>query len=342
MKKDDLNRAFQEWKALSESAQSSYKGKELLAALRKRFVSTSAACEAACDLGCAQAYAEALREISTNTEDRDVLAANKRIKTIEANLQKVEAIGKEAERNIASAANKLVTLKNSTFPKACVTATLEEKIGTRLFAACEKCRVLANPRSCAITLLEAGGGLQEGASTAVCKAIIDETEAALNDRISSTPPLIPAPANNNAATNAVGAAIDAAVRAATEATRAAGREAQKSPPPPATSAPRAPSPSSTPTPAPIPGASTSASTRVIHKEQPAFPADAMRRGISSGSVRARMSINAQGLVTDIEILNSTPARVFDRAVRDALSNWRFNVGADGRRHEVEINFNAAQ
>jgi hypothetical protein len=43
LKKDDLNQAYQEWKALKPTAQASSQGREILATLRKRFISTAAA-----------------------------------------------------------------------------------------------------------------------------------------------------------------------------------------------------------------------------------------------------------------------------------------------------------
>lgn len=80
---------------------------------------------------------------------------------------------------------------------------------------------------------------------------------------------------------------------------------------------------------------------VISREQPEFPRDAMRAGIESGSVRARMTISAAGDVTDVAILQAQPERVFDRSVRSALGRWKFNAGADGRTFDTEVGFKAA-
>jgi TonB family protein len=94
----------------------------------------------------------------------------------------------------------------------------------------------------------------------------------------------------------------------------------------------------TPAPAARPAASADTSVTVVNREQPAFPREAIRSGVESGTVRARVSINAAGDVSNVAILDSRPARVFDREVSNALRRWKFNPGADGRTFETEINF----
>ena len=69
-----------------------------------------------------------------------------------------------------------------------------------------------------------------------------------------------------------------------------------------------------------------------------FPLAAVNRGISAGTVRARLKINAAGNVTDVVILASEPPRIFDRAATTALESWRFNTGADNRTYDVEMEF----
>jgi TonB family protein len=60
--------------------------------------------------------------------------------------------------------------------------------------------------------------------------------------------------------------------------------------------------------------------------------------VPKGRVVARLRIDEKGNVTDIDIIASTPPRVFDRAVQDTLSEWKC-VG-EGSRYQasVEINF----
>jgi len=55
-------------------------------------------------------------------------------------------------------------------------------------------------------------------------------------------------------------------------------------------------------------------------------------------VRARMTLDAAGGVTRVEIVESSPRRVFDRAVVRALSQWRYSDGAAGRTVDMEVAF----
>lgn len=83
-----------------------------------------------------------------------------------------------------------------------------------------------------------------------------------------------------------------------------------------------------------------AAINVISRAQPEFPREALRQGIESGTVRARLTISANGEVTNVAILQAQPARVFDRSVQTALRKWRFNPGADNRSYDTEVGFKA--
>ena len=63
-----------------------------------------------------------------------------------------------------------------------------------------------------------------------------------------------------------------------------------------------------------------------------------RQEIESGNVKARMTLDANGNVTRVEVVEAQPRRLFDRAVVRALSNWRFNEGPSGRTVETEVEF----
>jgi len=89
---------------------------------------------------------------------------------------------------------------------------------------------------------------------------------------------------------------------------------------------------------PAPRATADVSAVAISRTQPDFPRDAIRQGVESGNVRARMIINGAGDVTSVNIISARPARVFDREVQFALQRWKFNPGADGRSFDTEINF----
>jgi len=86
--------------------------------------------------------------------------------------------------------------------------------------------------------------------------------------------------------------------------------------------------------APAPSAAVSPVSRVA----PDFPREAIRSGIDSGNVKARLAIDAGGNVTGVQIIESRPARVFDRTVRETLAKWKFNPGTDGRSYDTEVDF----
>lgn len=104
------------------------------------------------------------------------------------------------------------------------------------------------------------------------------------------------------------------------------------PPPPPVVAPPAP-------PAPPPAKPAVRRGIVpIEREDPVYPREAIRAGVDKGRVLARLQIDENGSVTEVNIVSSHPPRVFDRAVRDALIKWKFK--ADGEKYvgEVEVNF----
>jgi protein TonB len=76
----------------------------------------------------------------------------------------------------------------------------------------------------------------------------------------------------------------------------------------------------------------------ISGDDPVYPREAIRGGIAKGRVTVRLQIDEKGNVTEVNITQSEPRGVFDKAVRSALENWKFK--AEGERYvgEVEINF----
>jgi TonB family protein len=77
---------------------------------------------------------------------------------------------------------------------------------------------------------------------------------------------------------------------------------------------------------------------IVSREQPEFPREAMRAGIESGSVRVKLTIAANGDVSNVAILAANPPRVFDRSVKASLARWKFNPGSEGRGYETEVAF----
>jgi protein TonB len=81
-----------------------------------------------------------------------------------------------------------------------------------------------------------------------------------------------------------------------------------------------------------------ADLRPVHRVDPEFPIEAQKAGAQKGTVTARMTLDAAGKVTNVEIVDALPRRLFDRAVTRALADWRYAEGAAGRTVEVEIAF----
>jgi periplasmic protein TonB len=76
----------------------------------------------------------------------------------------------------------------------------------------------------------------------------------------------------------------------------------------------------------------------IEGDMPNYPREAIKAGVPGGKVVARLLIDEKGNVTEVQIMESNPPRVFDREVIRALSRWKFK--GEGERYvgEVEVNF----
>ena len=61
---------------------------------------------------------------------------------------------------------------------------------------------------------------------------------------------------------------------------------------------------------------------LVEAEAPEFPRAAERRGIE-GHVVVRYNVAEDGAVSDVEVVEATPAGVFERAVMRALERWRY-------------------
>ena len=85
-------------------------------------------------------------------------------------------------------------------------------------------------------------------------------------------------------------------------------------------------------------AADNATVRPVHRIDPEFPRWAFRAGVNRGVVSARVTVDADGRVTAVEIVNAEPKRLFDEAVVQALSQWRYVEGRAGRTIDVEIAF----
>jgi TonB family protein len=75
----------------------------------------------------------------------------------------------------------------------------------------------------------------------------------------------------------------------------------------------------------------------IARESPTFPREAIALGLAHGDVKAELTIDAKGNVSDVAVVDASH-RAFNRAVREALVHWRFPAGAPGRTTTVDITF----
>ena len=98
------------------------------------------------------------------------------------------------------------------------------------------------------------------------------------------------------------------------------------------------------TPAPVAAIKTSTPTpvpealRFVSGSQPNFPATAARAGHTQGFVIARLSIEKNGSVSKVEIIDSNPKKVFDKEVVNALSFWKYAAISTPQTKMVELQF----
>lgn len=76
----------------------------------------------------------------------------------------------------------------------------------------------------------------------------------------------------------------------------------------------------------------------VSREAPEFPREAIAQGVARGTVKVRLTVDTQGHVSDVDILDASPHRVFDRVVRNTLSRWMFEPGPGGRTTTVDVAF----
>lgn len=94
-------------------------------------------------------------------------------------------------------------------------------------------------------------------------------------------------------------------------------------------------PKPTPAPAPVP---ESIVLKVVSSVQPKFPNTAIRSGVTDGIVKARIHIETDGKVSQVEILSAKPTRYFDKEVIAAASQWKYAPIARPQTTLLEFNF----
>lgn len=86
--------------------------------------------------------------------------------------------------------------------------------------------------------------------------------------------------------------------------------------------------------------SAAAAPKVLKKVPPEYPAAATKKGVTSGSVKAQLQIGPDGKVTDVTIVEASPPKLFDKAVIEALMEWRFEGNGEKQTHELKLVFNS--
>jgi protein TonB len=94
-------------------------------------------------------------------------------------------------------------------------------------------------------------------------------------------------------------------------------------PQPVATAPANPPPRPQPPPPSRPApAQPSGELVAVSAPQPVFPPEA-RRSHTSGAVTVSFTVNADGSVSNVDVVNARPRGVFERSVQNAVRKWRF-------------------
>ena len=80
--------------------------------------------------------------------------------------------------------------------------------------------------------------------------------------------------------------------------------------------------------------------KLISGAQPAFPIAAARVGITQGVVNARLFIEKNGTVSNVEIVSANPRKYFDKEVVAALLTWKYAAVSQAQSKVVEIKFDS--
>lgn len=74
--------------------------------------------------------------------------------------------------------------------------------------------------------------------------------------------------------------------------------------------------------------------RPIVRINPKYPISAMRDGIQ-GWVKLRFDINALGGVTNVEVIDAEPKRVFNQSAKQALRKWKYRAKSEAGNTVVQ-------
>jgi outer membrane biosynthesis protein TonB len=92
-------------------------------------------------------------------------------------------------------------------------------------------------------------------------------------------------------------------------------------------------------PAPAVVAPTVAALRPVSTVEPNFPRDGLGLGGRTVNLQARLTVDANGIVTAVNFVpSSAGTRAFERSARVALLQWRFPAGAGERLYTQQLRF----
>lgn len=82
----------------------------------------------------------------------------------------------------------------------------------------------------------------------------------------------------------------------------------------------------------------STTPKVLKKVPLEFPAEAVRKGVDRGVLKARLTIDASGAVTDASIIETTPskAKLLNEPVLEVLNKWRFEGNGKPTTFDMQV------
>lgn len=75
---------------------------------------------------------------------------------------------------------------------------------------------------------------------------------------------------------------------------------------------------------------------LVSRVDPEFPDEALERGINRGYVKAQLTLDKQGRVQAVEVIESRPRRFFDKEARRTFRGWTYTESRDDGRTVVAI------
>ncbi|MFY9514235.1 MAG: TonB family protein [Rubrivivax sp.] len=87
-----------------------------------------------------------------------------------------------------------------------------------------------------------------------------------------------------------------------------------------------------------PALAQSTAPKVLKKVPLEFPPEAVRRGVDRGVLKARLTIDGAGAVTDASIVETTPskAKILNDSVLEVLNKWKFEGSGKPATFDMQL------